>query len=265
MTKTNSLKNKVALITGAASGIGEATAKLFSRENMFVVVADINQTQGLRVVKEIEKEQGRAMFIQLDVSNELDWINAIEKIKTTCNQLNILVNNAGISFAKPITEISLQEWRQVMAVNLDGVFLGTKYAIELMKHTKNGSIINVASASGIVASPMSTAYCASKGGVRLFTKAAALECVKLDNPIRVNSICPAAVETPIWEHSDWWPEFEKKMGSKEAAWQALSQASPMGRIATADEIAKGIFYLASDNASYVTGTELVIDGGFTAQ
>lgn len=259
------MKNKVALITGASSGIGKATAQLFAKEGARVIVADINQEQGLLVVEEIKNNHSNAECIKLDVSNELDWKNAIQETKRNYGQLNVLVNNAGISIAKPITEITLEDWRRLMSINLDGTFLGTKYAIELMKETEGGSIINVASASGLVGSPLASAYCASKGGVRLFTKAIALECAKMQHPIRVNSVYPAAVETPIWEQSDWWPDFVKQMGSNESAWQALSQASPLGRIAAASEIANGILFLASDKSSYMTGSELVIDGGFTAQ
>jgi len=159
--------------------------------------------------------------------------------------------------------MTLAEWRKIMAVNLDGVFLGTKYAVSAMQKTGGGRIVNMSSASGIAASPTASAYCASKGGVRLFTKAVALECAK--NNILINSVHPAGVDTPIWDKSDWWPNFEKEMGGRDAAIKALSQASPIGRVATAVEIAKGILFLVSDDSSYMTGSELVIDGGYTAQ
>jgi 3(or 17)beta-hydroxysteroid dehydrogenase len=255
---TNRIKNKIALITGASSGIGAATAKLFSAEGAVVYVADIDDEKGQQLVADIG-----ATYFHLDVAQENEWSHVIDEIILKHGHLDILVNNAGISFAKPLTEMSLSEWRKVMAINLDGVFLGTKFSVTAMQKTGGGRIVNVSSASGITASPIASAYCASKGGVRLFTKAAALECAKKN--ILINSIHPAAVDTPMWDKSEWWPNFEKEMGGREKALQALSQTSPMGRMATADEIAKGILFLVSDDASYMTGSELIIDGGYTAQ
>jgi len=260
---TNKFKDKIVLITGASRGIGAETAFLFAKEGAVVLVTDISLESGNKVVEAITNEKGNAIFIKLDVANEQDWINVFTEIEQKYNRLDILVNNAGISMAKPVTEMSLSEWRNIMAINLDGVFLGTKYAIKMMEKSGSGRIINVSSASGIVGSPTASAYCASKAGVRLFTKSVALECAKKN--ILINSVCPAGVETPIWENSDWWPDFVKQMGSHEAALQALSQGSPIGRMAKAEEIAKGILFLAGNDSTYITGTELVIDGGYTAQ
>lgn len=257
-------KDKVVLITGAGSGIGCATAKLFSKEGATVCVADINEEAGQSVSNEIVKSNGNAFFNYLDVTDEKLWKNTIKNIEKKYNQLNILVNNAGISIGKLIKDTTLENWRKITSVNLDGVFLGTKYSMELMQNTPGGSIINISSAYGIVGNPGSAAYCASKGGVILFSKASALEFAKLPNPIRVNSVCPGVVETPIWG-GDWWSEFIKKMGGEEAAWKALSKKSALGHNAKTEEIAKGILFLASDDSSYMTGTELVIDGGCTAK
>jgi len=252
---TKRIQNKIALITGASSGIGAATAKLFSDEGAIVYVADVDDIKG--------RQLAVGHYIHLDVTSEIEWERATADIISKHKRLDILINNAGISLAKPVTEMTLAEWRKIMAVNLDGVFLGTKYAVSAMQKTGGGRIVNVSSASGIAASPMASAYCASKGGVRLFTKAIALEYAKSN--ILINSVHPAGVDTPIWDKSDWWPNFEKEMGGRDLAIKALSQASPIGRIASAEEIAKGILFLVSDDASYMTGSELVIDGGYTAQ
>jgi 3(or 17)beta-hydroxysteroid dehydrogenase len=152
-----------------------------------------------------------------------------------------------------------------MAVNLDGVFLGTKHAIPLMQRSQGGSIVNVSSASGLVGSPTAAAYCASKGGIRLFTKAVALECAQAKNNIRVNSIHPGPVATPIFEKGPSWSDFVNEMGGLENAWQAIAESVPLGRIAKPQEVANGILFLASDLSSYMTGSELIVDGGFTAQ
>jgi len=174
------------------------------------------------------------------------------------------VNNAGVSLVRNVDEMSLVEWRRVLAVNLDGVFLGTKHAVAVMRRLRRGgSIVNVSSASGLVGSPGASAYCASKGGVRLFTKAAALECAA--DGIRINSIHPGAVRTPIWEKSEWWPGFVGQAGGAESAFAQLASATPLGRLAEPEEVAQAIFFLASDASRFITGSELVIDGGFTAR
>ncbi len=181
------------------------------------------------------------------------------------DRLNILVNNAGIALGGSITELSLLDWRRLMAVNLDGVFLGTKHAIPIMQKSPGGSIVNVSSASGMVGAPTSAAYSASKGGVRLFTKAVALECAQASHKIRVNSIHPAAVATPMFEKVPNWNDFVNQMGGLEGAWKKIAESTPLGRVAQPHEIANAILFLASDASSYMTGSELIIDGGFTAQ
>lgn len=259
------IKNKVVLITGAGSGIGKATADLFAQEGAIVIVADIDESLGKETVNEITSQGFIADFIKLDVTDESSWKNAYQFINEKHQQLNILVNNAGIAFGGSITELSIDEWRRLMAVNLDGVFLGTKHAIPLMQKSKGGSIVNVSSAAGIVGSPTAAAYCASKGGVRLFTKAVALECAQAKNNIRVNSVHPGPVATPMFEKGPTWNNFVNQMGGLENAWQKIAESTPLGRVAQPSEIANVILFLASDLASYLTGSEIIIDGGFTAQ
>ena len=173
------------------------------------------------------------------------------------------MNNAGLTASAPIADMSIAEWRRVMAVNLDGVSLGTKHAVAaIRRHGQGGAIVNVSSASGLAGSPTASAYCASKGGVRLFTKAVALECAA--ERIRVNSVHPGAVRTSIWETADGWPEPMAQAGSPDTAWQALAATTPLGRVAEPEEVADAIFFLASDASRFVTGSELVVDGGYSA-
>lgn len=259
------IKDKVAIITGASSGIGEATANLLACEGALVIVADIDEAGGKNVTNKISAKGYKAEFIKLDVADETSWINAYDYINHQYHQLNILINNAAIAMDIPVTQLPLQDWRRLMAVNLDGVFLGTKYAIPMMEKSGGGSIVNVSSAAGIIGSIPRSAYCASKGGVRLFTKAVALECAQANNNIRINSVHPAAVATPIFDKNPWWHEFAAQMGGIENAWKIIAKATPIGRIATPEEIANTILFLASDLSSYMTGSELVVDGGFTAQ
>jgi 3(or 17)beta-hydroxysteroid dehydrogenase len=259
------IKNKVALITGGASGIGKATATLFAKEGAIVIVADIDEAQGKEVTHEISAKGLIADFLKLDVTDESSWINAYEFISDQYHKLNILVNNAGIAFGGSVTEVSLQDWRRLMAVNLDGVFLGTKHAIPLMQKSEDGSIVNVSSAAGIVGSSTAAAYCASKGGVRLFTKAVALECAQARNNIRVNSIHPGPVATPMFEKGPTWNDFVNQMGGLEDAWKKIAESTPLGRVAEPQEVANAILFLASNASSYMTGSEIIIDGGFTAQ
>ena len=259
------IHHKVALITGAASGIGKATANLFSRAGGVVIVADIDEQLGKESVSEILADGLSAEFIKLDVTDEASWLNVYKFIKDKYKRLDILVNNDGIAFGGSITTVSLKEWRQLMAVNLDGVFLGTKHAIPFMQKSGGGSIVNVSSAAGMVGSATAAAYCASKGGVRLFTKAVALECAQAKNNIRVNSIHPGPVTTPMFEKLPTWSDLVNETGGIENAWKVIAETIPLGRLADPIEIARTVLFLASDAASYITGSEIVIDGGFTAQ
>jgi NAD(P)-dependent dehydrogenase (short-subunit alcohol dehydrogenase family) len=263
-TAQGRIGGKVALITGAASGIGRATALLFAHEGASVVASDRDEEGAISTVEEIQDTGGHAMACRLDVTSEDDWTVAIERVLSAWGKLDVLVNNAGIAAGTPIDQTTLEEWRRVMAVNTDGVFLGTKHAIRAMRQGSGGSIINLSSASGLKAAPGAAAYCASKAAVRLLSKAAALECAQQADGIRVNTVIPGGVTTPIWQRTDFWAELADASGSEAGAWAALSEDVPLKRFAQPMEIAQAILYLASDESQYVTGAELVIDGGYTA-
>lgn len=253
------VNEKVALITGAARGIGKATASMLAREGAKVVLSDINEEQGKAAADELRRDGAKTAFVKHDVSREDDWQAAIDHVRSTFGRLDILVNNAGIVLAGSVEEATLQNWRRDLSINLDGVFLGIKYAISLMKKNGGGSIINLSSIEGIIGDPSLAAYDASKGGVRLLTKSAALYCAKAKYNIRVNSVHPGYVWTPMVE------ELAASKGESEAERQRLTALHPIGRLGEPEDIAYGILYLASDEAKFVTGSELVIDGGYTAQ
>jgi 3(or 17)beta-hydroxysteroid dehydrogenase len=256
--------DKVALVTGAASGIGRSTALLLAREGATVAVSDVDEAGARQVAKQIADAGGKALALALDVTSEPAWESAMQAVLAASGRLDIAVNNAGLSAGTPITDMTVSEWRRVLAVNLDGVFLGTKHAILAMRRSQGGSIVNVSSASGIKASAGASAYCASKAAVIHFTKVAALECAQRGDNIRVNSILPAGVKTPLWKDMDFWKQLVAQHGGIEAAWQVLAQSTPLKRFALPEEIARGILFLASDESSYMTGAELVLDGGYTA-
>jgi 3(or 17)beta-hydroxysteroid dehydrogenase len=258
------VQNKRALITGAASGIGRATALLLAREGARVLATDLDAARVQATTELIRQAGGQSIATQLDVTAERDWQAAIHTITLAWGGLDILVANAGVSLARPVTEMTLEEWRGVMAVNLDGVFLGTKHAVRAMRQSQGGSIVIVSSASGMKASPGASAYAASKAALRLFAKSVALECAQQGDGIRVNTVHPAGVETEMWKSTPFWQQLAEQSGSEQEAWSTLAVSSPLKRFATPDEIGYGILYLASDEAAYVTGSELVIDGGFTA-
>ncbi|MEC4984416.1 MAG: glucose 1-dehydrogenase [Oscillatoria sp. PMC 1068.18] len=264
MSEKGRVAGKIALVTGAASGIGKATAQLLAKEGAKVALTDVNEEQLTATAREIIASGNDAIAFALDVTSEAAWKSGIEQVWQTWNCLDILVNNAGISFAKPVTEMSLTEWRQVIAINLDGVFLGTKTAITAMRKSGGGSIINLSSASGIKANANISAYCASKAGVRLFSQAIALECAQNNDNIRVNTVVPGAVATPMWKNQAWWTDLVAKVGGESQAWESIAATIPLKRFAQPEEVAAAILYLASDESSYVTGTEIVIDGGYLA-
>ena len=252
----NRVKGKVAIITGGAGGIGRAASLLLAEEGANVVVTDTDEIKGNEVAAKIRGVGGEAIFIKHDVTKELDWDEVMKKTLAKFHKLDILVNNAGIFLVKKIEDTSLDEWRRVMNVNSDGVFLGTKRAMQEMKKTGGGAIINISSINGMVGVLNTSAYSVSKGAVRIFTKAAAFECSKAgyDYNIRVNSIHPGIIETPMVADK-FKDETIKK--SREA-WHL------MGHFGKPEDIANGILYLASDESRFVTGAELVIDGGLTA-
>ena len=261
------VKGKVAIVTGSARGLGEAQARLLAKEGAKVVVTDINETDGKKVVEEIGREGGNAIFLNHDVTSEENWEEVIERTLSEFGKLDVLVNNAGVFLHKPIEDITLEEWRRVMSVNLDGVFLGTKYAIRTMRESGGGSIVNISSMAGIVGMLASTSpYVASKGAVRLFTKSTALECSKAGRNynIRANSVHPGFILTEMLEgiiRSE-----VKSTGEKyEDALKSREDRSPIGRLGDPQDVAYAVLYLASDESKFMTGAELVVDGGVTAQ
>ncbi|MFT8719155.1 glucose 1-dehydrogenase [Acetobacter sp.] len=248
---------KVAIVSGAAAGIGKATAMLLAHEGASVVIGDLKEEDGQKVVAEIEAAGGKALFVKLDVRKEDEWKAAVDATVKAFGRLDIAVNNAGIAYSGTVESTSFADWQRVQSINLDGVFLGTKYAIEAMReHGKGGSIINLSSIEGLIGDPTLAAYNASKGGVRLFTKSAALHCAKSGYGIRVNSVHPGYI---------WTPMVAGLTQEDEAARQKLVDLHPIGHLGEPNDIAYGILYLASDESKFMTGSELVIDGGYTAQ
>ena len=247
------LAGKRALITGGASGIGRATALLFSREGAAVSVVDLDEEGGRSVTRMIEEEGGRAIFVRADVTRASECRDAVERTVSSLGGLDILFNNAGIIRRATVVELAEEEWDQVMAVNVKSVFLFSRYAIPLMAQAGGGVIINASSGWGLVGGPRAAAYCASKGAVVLLTKAMAID--HGPQNIRVNCICPGDTDTPMLEHE------ARQLGQPMQPFLEESADRPLRRIGTPDEIAKAALYLASDASSYVTGTALVDGGG----
>lgn len=251
------VSGKVALVTGGALGIGKASAELLAREGAQVVVSDIKVEEGQAVVEHINNQGGEAIFVQQDTTSEAQWQQVIKAAFDSFGKLNIVVNNAGIALDKHVEETTLDEWRKVQDINLDAVFLGTKYGIEALKKSGGGSIVNLSSIEGLIGDPDLAAYNASKGGVRIFTKSAALHCARAGYGIRINSVHPGYIWTPMVQALAEGENTEK--------YERLVSLHPIGHLGEPDDIAYGILYLASDESKFVTGSELVIDGGYTAQ
>ena len=254
---------KVALITGGASGIGAACAETLAREGAVAVITDVQDAKGAELVAAIEKAGGKARYLHHDVTSEDEWESVVGDVETAEGRLDILVNNAGIGVASPsITVMPLADWRKQQAVNVEGVFLGPKHSIKLMRKAGNGgSIINMSSVAGLRGSAILAAYSATKGAVRLLTKGVAMECATAKDGIRVNSMHPGIIETPIWlqivgggvDRGNAPPDLD-----------AMSTtAVPLGVKGLPSDIANGVLWLASDESRYVTGMEMVIDGGLT--
>ncbi len=247
------LQNKVAFISGGARGMGAVEARLFAREGAKVVIGDVLDAEGRRTEAEINETGGECLFVRLNVTSEPDWRRAIASTVSRFGRLDVLVNNAGIYRTAPVEQTSGDLWDLVMNINAKGVFLGTKYAIPEMRRAGGGSIINISSVAGLVGSMDSAAYNASKGAVRLFTKSTAIQHAR-DN-IRANSVHPGTIETLM----------TAELLADEANRQDRMARTPLGRLGRPEDVAYGALYLASDESSFVTGSELVIDGGRTAQ
>jgi NAD(P)-dependent dehydrogenase (short-subunit alcohol dehydrogenase family) len=252
------VENKVAIVTGGAMGMGKASCVLLAKEGAKVVIADINESEGKKVAGEIKANGGTAAFMFLDVGNEENWKKVVNDTVKLYGKLDILVNNAGITLPGNVEETTLENWRKLMNVNLEGVFLGIKYSIKAMKESNNGygSIINFASVDSHQSQPTLAAYDASKGAVRSLTKSAAVYLGKAGTYIRVNSIHPGFIWTPLQQ------AYQEALGrnAKEAE-EYMSKLQPLKLQGMPEDIAYGVLYLASDESRFVTGSEMVIDGG----
>lgn len=262
-TSSGRLKDKVAIVTGGASGIGEATCKLFAQEGAKVIVADIQAEKGQAVAAQIVKDGGSAEFLRCDMGALSDIKAMIDHVAARYGRLDTLVNNAAVESPLPEVDTSEEVYDRIMNINVKGVFFATKHAVPLMRKNGGGSIINISSAYGIMGSPGFAAYHASKGAVRLMTKAAAVECAQLGTGIRVNSIHPGIVTTDMG--ANFIQDFVKLGLAPDyaAAEASIKAIHPMGFGETSD-VASAVVYLASDAAKWINGSELVVDGGLTA-
>ena len=247
------LEGKVALISGGARGQGAVEAKLFASEGASVVIGDILDDLGKQVEAEIAESGGNATYVHLDVTSEFQWNEAVNAAVEMYGKLDILVNNAGILIRAGVEDTTERDWDRIMDINAKGVFLGSKAAIPAMRQTGGGSIINISSVAGLQGSPGAAAYSSTKGAVRILTKSTAVQ-YAAEN-IRCNSVHPGLIYTDMTKETLDTPSGERD-------WQARV---PMGRLGMSEDVAKGVLFLASDESSYMTGSELVIDGGMTAQ
>jgi NAD(P)-dependent dehydrogenase (short-subunit alcohol dehydrogenase family) len=248
------LRGKAALVSGGARGIGASVARLFVREGAAVLIGDVLEAEGRAVEADLRTAGGNALFVRLDVTDEGDWDRAVSAAVERFGRLDVLVNNAGVGVQSRIEDTTVKEWDRVMDVNAKGVFLGTRAAIPAMRRAGGGSIVNISSQLGLVGTDNSSPqYQASKGAVRLLTKATAIQYAR--EKIRANSVHPGPIVTAMTEKRRADPETYRTMLSR----------VPLGRFGESDEVAYGVLYLASDEAAFVTGSELVIDGGWTAQ
>jgi len=251
--------NKTALVTGAAQGLGAATAKLIATEGAKVLLTDINHEGVQRQAAEINEAQpGAAEALQHDVSDEGAWIRVVDTMRERFGGLNILVNNAGIGSICSIEDETYDNWKRVHAVDLDSVFLGSKYAIPLMAASGGGSIVNISSISGIIAGHNLAAYNSAKAAVRHLSKSIALHCARKGNNVRCNSVHPAFVDTPILDGI-------ASGADRSAALEKLGRQVPLGRIGRPEDVAYAVLYLASDESAFVTGSEIRVDGGISAR
>ena len=246
------LEGKVVLISGGARGQGAVEARLFAGEGAKIVIGDVLEAEGRQVEAEINESGGECLFMRLDVTGEANWQEVVAATVARFGKLDVLINNAGIYRTERVEETTEELWDQIMDINSKGVFLGTKCVIPEMRLAGGGSIINISSTAGLVGSSMSAAYGASKGAVRIFTKATAIQYA--GDGIRANSIHPGIIETPMTE----------QLLSDDVQYRERLGRTPIGRIGRPEDVAYGALYLASDESSFVTGSELVIDGGRTA-
>jgi len=249
------LTGKAAFITGGASGLGRAMAEAFAAEGARVAIADIDRARGEEAARRIGSA---AIFLAHDVTSEEQWIANLAAAASAFGRLDTLVNNAGVGTRGTVESTSLEEWRRIHAVNLDGPFLGCKHAIALIAKAGGGAIINISSVAGLIGARDSAAYCSSKGGVRLLSKSVAMHCAHRRNGVRCNSIHPVYTDTPMVE------QMLAEARNPERMREAMKAMIPLGRLGTPQELAAMAVYLASDEAAFVTGAEFVFDGGYTA-
>jgi len=260
---------KVAVVTGAGSGIGAACARALASHGAAVVATDIDTASVAATVEAIGRDGGRALALALDVTREQDWQRVAAEAIAEFGGFDILVNNAGIAFVRTVVDTSFDEWRRVQAVNLDGVFLGTRAAVAAMRPGgaagRGGAIVNLSSVGGIIGAEGLSAYCASKGGVRVFSKSVAVECGRAGWGIRVNSVHPGNTDTPML-HQEFAERVEKGLSADlEAARRYYMDMQALREIGKPEDVASAVLFLASDAASFITGAELVVDGGLTAR
>jgi NAD(P)-dependent dehydrogenase (short-subunit alcohol dehydrogenase family) len=257
------VEGKVALVTGAASGIGAACAETLAREGAKVVITDVDEAGGKEVAARIGAAHREAAFLAQDVTVEPRWQEIVGETERRFGRLDVVVANAGIAVGTPsIADMTLADWRRQMAVNLDGVFLTVKYCLPALRRAGGGSIIMMSSVAGLRGSPTLAAYCASKGGVRLLAKAIAMECAGNGDNIRVNSVHPGIIDTPIWGKMAAQVADPSRNARPDVDEIGRNNA-PLARAGQAQDIANGVLFLASDASSYMTGAEIVIDGGIT--
>jgi NAD(P)-dependent dehydrogenase (short-subunit alcohol dehydrogenase family) len=263
------VRGKVALVTGAAKGIGAACAATLAGHGASVVVADIDAQAGRAVADAIVEEGGDAVFMALDVTDQAQWQTTVSAVVDHHGGLDVLVNNAGIAIVHTLLETSLEEWRRVHAVNLDSVFMGTRCAVEVMRpggrSGRGGSIINLSSVGGLIGAEGLSSYCSSKGGVRLFSKSVAVECGRAGYGIRVNSVHPGNTDTPMFRQELEDMHRKGAVASTEEALKFYMDMQVLPEIGQPRDIAAMVLFLASDAARFITGAEFVVDGGLTAQ
>lgn len=255
----NRLDGKVAFLSGAARGIGGATARLMASAGARIAIGDVLDEPGSKLAKEID-----GLYVHLDVTQEASWAVAMDATVKKFGKLDVLVNNAGIFNGKGVEDATLDEWQRLVAVNLTGVVLGTRAALPHLKKSR-GNIVNLASIAGLVGSQLDPLYSLTKGGVTTFTKSTALEFGRKGYGIRVNSIHPGVIDTDMGQQTFAMRARQQGTNDTEATRKVSTTMHPIGRLGLADDIAKGIVFLASDDAAFMTGAGLVVDGGYTAQ